>query len=201
MIKPFSVFKQKINESLEYEEEEDNDYKIGDYVTVIRIPPPPHWLNNTNIRTFKLTGNPSAFRDGMAWPTDGGVGNDRERRYGIPENYFRLATSKEIKEKYDNIAEGVRWYKDGKFTKDDKVDLRNTLMTVDAKKGDKVECIQTVFIETDRKHHQSDQRRFPIKVGEIKIVEGFHHVYRRVYFTDTPCGQGNYDGGCFVLVD
>jgi len=104
MIKQFDIFNLKVSEGLEYEDEDDNEYeyKVGDFITVIRVPEHRHWLYQTNKRTFKLTAEPTRFYDDiMMWSTDGGVGNEGPGS-GIPEDHFRPATTKEIEEWYNN---------------------------------------------------------------------------------------------------
>lgn len=92
--------------------------------------------------------------------------------------------------------ENIRWYKDGAWIKDDEKieNLKHTLMTVDVYKGDRVICIRDVINVCD-----NPRMSFPIKKGDIKIIEAMNFKDRRVYFKDTPIGCGNYDGSCFVL--
>lgn len=108
-------------------------------------------------------------------------------------------TPLKIESRYKNLTEGICWYKNGKFIKDDRIDTRPTLMTVNVQPGDKVECIE--YVTNERKDRKMTLIQCPIYIGEIKTVNGFNSKERRVYFTDTPSGAGNYDGSCFVKID
>jgi len=104
MIKNFLTY---VKEDLDHSDidpygEEDWDtekYKLGDYITVVNMPYPPHWLHNTRKRTFKLTGYPTMFAGGrLMWCTDGVYA--KYTGNGIPESCFRKATEEEIEEAY-----------------------------------------------------------------------------------------------------
>lgn len=72
-------------------------YNVGDYIIITSLPAPPHWLNYTNRRIFRLTHNPVMFGGELMWCTSGTHNyNIGFQGYGIHENFFRKATPEEI---------------------------------------------------------------------------------------------------------
>jgi hypothetical protein len=99
----------KVNLDIEEDDIEETPikYKIGDYVTIIRTPDNT-WLNDSIYKTFKLIGEPTYFKMGLAWCTDGTEHlNDDSHKFGIPEDWFRLATKEEINREYGKY-EGIK---------------------------------------------------------------------------------------------
>jgi hypothetical protein len=102
-----SLFKEALILDLWFEPvyNDKSIYKVGDWITVIKIPTiENHWLNNTQYRTFKLTANPTVYKSGEMWSTCGYIYDSIGSGYGIEESCFRLATYSEIQEALISVA-------------------------------------------------------------------------------------------------
>lgn len=117
MIKDFKIFdsvrwyykgKLELDKDNIEQTGKSGEFKVGDYIRVIELPNKPHWLNDTEQRTYKLMGNPSHFAGGvMMWSTDGRFHDYEKPGYaGIPERCFRHATPKEIEDAY-GVVESI----------------------------------------------------------------------------------------------
>ena len=68
-------------------------------------------------------------------------------------------------------------------------------MEITPQKGDKVLCIK----DDINSNMKSTGFNAIVREGDIKVVKFFHPILRRLYFTDTPSGGGDYDGANFVM--
>ena len=79
----------------------ESNFKVGDYVVIDKIPTEPHWLASESNNFYNLYNtvciiekNPCQYKGGMMWTI-----NPLEFHHpggGCTEEYFRLATDKEI---------------------------------------------------------------------------------------------------------
>lgn len=78
-------------------------FKVGTFVTVLRLPDGKYWMKDTKQRTWEILGNKSNFYGGSVWKTDKGYGLVRD-------GYMRLATKEEIQNLEPNLPKINNYY-------------------------------------------------------------------------------------------
>ena len=204
MIKNYSTYIKESIKHFEFDEEnEEDEFEVGDYVTLTKIPPEPHWLNDVNMdkrKTFKILGPQTVFGTGrIMWITDGPNKIDIPIGYGIPDDCIRLATPKEIYKEY-GIKENIDYddddleYEEEPDWNDD--DMLENIPQNKIRRGTNVLCIKDCEnLSYDGIHPHT---RY-VKSGEIKTIKGIGSK-ENIWFDDTPTGAGSFNKKNFIVL-